>query len=203
MWEDLGKQGWLTEDAHSVNTLVSIVRLKINFLELSKLIFAGFLFCFVSFILFLLQNKLSIKLKNKLKIITLLKNSVNKNTSENKHILGVGVSNFLKRICLYLNLKKSPLCANDKYIRFFTIWNKDLSFTCTQVYSCVPCSYGCHWGHYENREESMQAASEIMLHAHKIWKLIFFFSFTVLCLSPLRIFIKLSREAIAFSWSLC
>lgn len=55
--ENLGWQSWLTGDAYSVNTLVSIILLKIKCQELSKLIFAGVLLCFIYFIFVTKQKK--------------------------------------------------------------------------------------------------------------------------------------------------
>lgn len=55
--ENLGKQSWLTEGPHSASILASVVLLKTHCLELSKLIFAGFLFCFIHIIFVTKQNK--------------------------------------------------------------------------------------------------------------------------------------------------
>lgn len=55
--ENLGKQSWLTEDAHFVNILVSIVLLKIQCQKLSKLIFSRFFKNFICIIFVTKQTK--------------------------------------------------------------------------------------------------------------------------------------------------
>lgn len=42
--KDLEMEGWLIDYAHSINTLIKILRLKPHCLELSKSIFAVFFF---------------------------------------------------------------------------------------------------------------------------------------------------------------